>query len=307
MSSIANIKDSSFNIEANDNIKETYTPKKCRKLYVIIGVVAAAVVITAIVLLCVFLTRKKPEHIKLPKENIQNSKQGIQILIHGNNLSQRRRNLQENEEIIQILGKNFNELNSDNTIIYIDNKKVNFDKYISIGSNKTTKVEIKFLKDLTTFKEMFKGCKRLKEVTLQNINANLVAETTSMFEGCIGLSEVKFENITINKIQNTSKMFKECSNLNKIDIENFSTENTKDMLQMFEGCSSLDNASFIEGLSTKSSEIMTEIFSGCSKIQSLDLSGYNTSNVKDISGMFKNMTNLKQLDINNMDTKNVEI
>ena len=49
---------------------------------------------------------------------------------------------------------------------------------------------------------------------------------------------------------------------------------------------------------------MTEIFSGCSKIQSLDLSGYNTSNVKDMSGMFKNMTNLKQLDINNMDTKN---
>ena len=267
MSAIANIKDNSYLARSNDNIKEVPVPKSYEKLYVIIGVVVAVIIITMVVLLNVLLIRKgrhRPK--KISNNDIQNSKQGIQILIHGNNLSQRRRNLQENEEIIQILGKNFNELNSDNTIIYIDNKKVNFDKYIPIDSNKTIKIEIKFLKDLTTFKEMFKGCKRLKEVTLQNINANLVTETTSMFEGCIGLSEVKFENITINKIQNTSKMFKECSNLNKIDIENFSTENTKDMLQMFEGCSSLDNASFIEGLSTKSSEIMTEIFSGCSKI-----------------------------------------
>jgi len=307
MSSIANIKDSSFNIEANDNIKEAYTPKKCRKLYVIIGVVAAAVVITTIVLLCVFLTRnKKPEHIKLPKENIQNSKQGIQFLIQGNGLSQRGRNLQEGEkETIQILGTNFNELNSTNTIILIDNKTVDFDKYISIDPSKTTKVEIKFLKDFKTFKEMFKGCRRLKEVTLKNIDAKTVTETTSMFEGCSSLSEVKFENITTKNIQSTSKMFKDCSSLNKIEIEDFSTENTKDMSEMFEGCSNLSNASFIEGLSTKSSENMAEIFSGCSKIQSLDLSGYDTSKVKDMSGMFKDMMNLKDIQLKSFDTKNV--
>ena len=272
MSAIANIKDNSYLAGSNDNIKEVPVPKSYEKLYVIIGVVVAVIIVTLVVLLNVLLIRKGIHRRKIISNNdIQNSKQGIQILIHGNNLSQRRRNLQENEEIVQILGKNFNELNSDNTIIYIDNKKVNFDKYIPIDSNKTIKIEIKFLKDLTTFKEMFKGCKRLKEVTLQNINANLVTETTSMFEGCIGLSEVKFENITINKIQSTSKMFKDCSSLNKIDINNFSTENSKDMSQMFEGCSSLSNTTFIEGLSTKSSENMADIFSGCSKIQSLDL------------------------------------
>ena len=157
MSTIANIKDSSFNAESNDNIRTTIQPKSHKKLYVIIGVVAAVVIITTIILLCVLLTRNdKSKHIKFNTDDIQNSKQGIQFLIQGNKLSQRRRNLQENEEKIQILGNSFNELDSSNTLIYIDNKTVDFDKYISINSSKTTKVEIKFLKNLTTFKKCLK-------------------------------------------------------------------------------------------------------------------------------------------------------
>ena len=42
---------------------------------------------------------------------------------------------------------------------------------------------------------------------------------------------------------------------------------------------------------------MNEIFSGCSKITSLNLSKFETSNVKNMSGMFKDMKNLKELEI----------
>ena len=42
---------------------------------------------------------------------------------------------------------------------------------------------------------------------------------------------------------------------------------------------------------------MDGMFSGCSEIKSLDLSGYNTSNVKDMSGMFQGMSSLEDLEI----------
>ena len=70
--------------------------------------------------------------------------------------------------------------------------------------SKSTTIEIKFLGNLTTFKEMFKGCNKLNQVTLNNIVTGNETETSSMFEGCTGLTEVKFENMTISNITSTS-------------------------------------------------------------------------------------------------------
>ena len=51
---------------------------------------------------------------------------------------------------------------------------------------------------------------------------------------------------------------------------------------------------------------MGGMFAGCSEIKSLNLSNYDTSNVRDMSGMFKGMTNLEKLEINSFNTKKVE-
>ena len=218
--------------------------------------------------------------------NKTSSIQTIEILFNGNKAN--------GTQVLQIIGNSFNELNSSNAIIKLNtNKTIIFNKNISVKANETTNATIIFSKNLRTFKGMFKECNKLNTIILKNIKTMNLSETTSMFEGCTALNEVKFENMNINNIQSTSKMFKDCSNLNKIDINNFSTENSKDMSQMFKGCSNLTNTNFVEGLSTKGSENMTEMFSGCSKIQSLDLSKFDTSNVKDMSGMFEGMSGLK--------------
>ena len=53
---------------------------------------------------------------------------------------------------------------------------------------------------------------------------------------------------------------------------------------------------------------MKEMFSGCLNIISLNLSGFKTGKVKDMSGMFNGMNKLKTLVLSekNFDTKNVE-
>ena len=230
----------------------------------------------------------------------------IGILIEGKNETGRMRNLQESGEMIKLLGDSFDEFNPDNTFMYIDGNKFDFDKNIYVKSSTTVKVILKFSQKIMTFKEMFSGCQRIREVSLQNIETELIIETTSMFEGCSSLSGVKFENMSIYNVTSTAKMFQKCSSLNKIEIETFSTNKAKDMSRMFDGCSSFENNTFLEGLSTDSAESMDEMFSGCSEIKSLNLSGFNTSNAKNMSGMFKGMISLKDLEISSFNTDKVE-
>ena len=48
------------------------------------------------------------------------------------------------------------------------------------------------------------------------------------------------------------------------------------------------------------------MFMGCSSIESLDLSSWNTSNVKDMRCMFMDCIKLKSLDLSGWDTSNVD-
>ena len=50
---------------------------------------------------------------------------------------------------------------------------------------------------------------------------------------------------------------------------------------------------------------MYDMFYDCQSLETLDLSGWNVSNVNDMSYMFKNCKNLKYLDLSGWDTSNV--
>ena len=304
MKTTNNINDSSIAI-AKEVLKEESPPKSSSKLYLIVGIVAGAAIVAIIVILAILIKTKDNDPPSRPIE----AKQTLELLIEGNAYG-RRRYLQNNneDEVIQILGNDFNELDSSNANILINGKNFGFNKTIIIKQNQNYTVEIKFLKNITSFKGMFKGCNKIKNINLKNIETKHISETTSMFENCTELTDIKFENTSISGIISTSKMFKRCTNLNNINIENFSTNKTRDMSNMFEKCENLINTTFIENLSTENSENMKEMFSGCLNITSLNLSGFNTSKVKDMSGMFNGMNKLTTLVLSekNFDTKNVE-
>ena len=302
--------DSNYNIK-NEELPANLVPKKSKKPFILIGIIGAVILITAIVLIIIFATRKNDN--KRISRYSYNDKaketlkvQSIEMFIEGNEESKKNRFLQGSEKKVQILGSNFNELNPNDTIIIINGKNYDFEKYISVKENKPMKVEIQFTQNISTFKEMFKGCDRIKNITFKDVQTEDISDASSMFEGCTNLNLIQFDNMDSYKITNASKMFKGCSNLDKIEIKNFSTEKVKDMSQMFDGCSNFENNTFVEGLSTKNAELMNEIFSGCSKITSLNLSKFETSKVKNMSGMFKDMNSLKELEINSFKTEKVE-
>ena len=49
------------------------------------------------------------------------------------------------------------------------------------------------------------------------------------------------------------------------------------------------------------------MFSGCSSLESLDLSGFDTSKAEYLTGMFEYCKNLKTLDLSSFDTHNVKM
>ena len=68
------------------------------------------------------------------------------------------------------------------------------------------------------------------------------------------------------------------------------------------GVKSLD----LSGWKTSNIKDMSFMFYGCENLKSLDISGWDTSNVEDMGAMFGNCINLKSLDLSGLDTSNVK-
>jgi len=117
-------------------------------------------------------------------ENIfEKTSQIIKIIKKSKN-SDRRLDIEAGEEsfMMKILGDDFDELNYENSDIYINGHKVEFNKCIPIDPNENINVLITIPKKLKTFKEMFSGCNEINEVILKNIEIESEIETNSMFD-----------------------------------------------------------------------------------------------------------------------------
>lgn len=72
---------------------------------------------------------------------------------------------------------------------------------------------------------------------------------------------------------------------------------------MFEGCIRLESLD-VSSFNTSKVWNMSSMFVGC-KVKNLNLSSFNTSNVRDMSCMFKNCVNLESLDLGGFNTSSV--
>ena len=80
-------------------------------------------------------------------------------------------------------------------------------------------------------------------------------------------------------------------------------ENLKDISNLFTFCNinELDLSSF----NTSNVRNMQRMFAGCENLEKLELSSFNTSNVRNMRGMFNNCINLKNIDLSNFTAENL--
>ena len=89
-------------------------------------------------------------------------------------------------------------------------------------------------------------------------------------------------------------MFQQCNELEYLDLSNFDTSNVKEMRLMFNECHKLKEIKGINILNTENVTNMMGMFLECKVLEYLDLSNFDTSNVKYMNCMFNECHKLKE-------------
>ncbi len=180
--------------------------------------------------------------------------------------------------------------------------------YIAAKSQNAT---IKFNEDSGYMFSNGKVESAFSKITSIDVSENVFIDTSNvkyfeeMFKGCSSLTNngiQKFIDLfdTKNAI-NMCAMFSTLQNVTNLDLNNFNTKNAINMSWMFENNTKLINITFgqnfvtssVEG--TKDNEGLAGMFSGCTRIKTLDLSNFDTANVKTMRFMFWNCTSLEKI------------
>jgi len=101
------------------------------------------------------------------------------------------------------------------------------------------------------------------------------------------LKEIKGLNkfITTN-VTNMCALFQQCHQIEYIDLSNFNTINVTDMSGMFNKCFKLKQIKGLNKFITTKATNMFIMFQACNELEYLDLSNFDTSNVKSMENTF---------------------
>lgn len=165
----------------------------------------------------------------------------------------------------------------------------------------------------TSMNSMFKDCTALKSIDVSGFNTSKVTDMGGMFKDCKLLTSLdvsSFNTSKVNSYNSFANMFYGCSSLKALDLSNFDFSNTyagqyTGMYALLQNCNSLETITFPSTVTFNNSGVsFNTMFNGCSSLTNLDLSGWDTSNVKYMTDMFRECSSLTTLDLSNWNTSN---
>ena len=196
------------------------------------------------------------------------------------------------------------ELNKSNTLMFINNEKVDYEKKKKFNKKGTYEIKLIININLLDAYCMFLGCKNIIEIDLTYFETFNINNMCAMFRNCINLTNINLSSFNTKNVTNMNAMFSGCKNLTDLDLFSFDTKNVTDMGCMFYGCNKLTNIN-LSSFDTKNVTDMSGMFSGCNKLTNINLSSFLTEKVTDMNGMFEGCKFLTNIDLSSFDTKNV--
>ena len=142
---------------------------------------------------------------------------------------------------INLIGSYFDLFNSNNTQLFINNKKVTFKKEYKF--NKIGNYSIKFIFNNNIIKSslenMFSECGNIKYINFNIFNTSNVKNMEWMFLCCYNLKEINLSSFNTFNVKDMDLMFYYCYNLKEINLYSFNISNVDNMKEMFLGCDNL--------------------------------------------------------------------
>ena len=132
----------------------------------------------------------------------------------------------------------------------------------------------------------FYGCSSLKALDISYLDGAPLDDMAYAFGGCAGLEALDVSGLDISGVTDFSGVFQGCAALKSLDLSGLDGRRITTLKDTFNGCSSLTSLTLGDGFPCENVTDMTNTFASCKKLTSLDLSGFSTSKVTNMSGMF---------------------
>lgn len=162
--------------------------------------------------------------------------------------------------------------------------------------------------NITDMNHLFQNCNSITSLDVSNFNTGKVTDMSYMFFYCSSLKTLdlsSFNTSKVNSFYSFTRMFSGCSSLKALDLSNFDFSNTyayenSGLTGLFYYCNSLETITFPSTVTFNNLGVsFNEMFNNCSSLTSLDLSGFDTSNVKYMNNMFRDCSKLTNLTLGN--------
>jgi surface protein len=146
---------------------------------------------------------------------------------------------------------------------------------------------------------------------LYNLDMSNVTDASYMFGECAALTSIDgMDNCDVSNVTNMGCMFSNCASLTDLSpLANWNVASVTYMYNMFSGCKSLTNLSPLAKWNPSSVILMQDMFSYCTELTdaTTGLANWDTSSVNETGYMFYNDSKLTTLDISGWNISNVRI
>ena len=166
---------------------------------------------------------------------------------------------------------------------------------------------------VTNMEWQFLWCNSLSNLDVSRWNTSNVTNTNRMFEDCFLLSNIDVSRWNTSKVNNVSGMFNGCRSLTSLDLSGWDTSSISKVWDsnnggtgLFMNCENLADLKLPKNFITSKVTNISDMFNGCKKLKSLDLSGWDTSNITTMTNLFKN-SGIKIIDISNWDLSSLKV
>jgi surface protein len=140
--------------------------------------------------------------------------------------------------------------------------------------------------ELTDVSYMFKDCKSLASINLDDFETKSLKNAEGMFMGCVGLKQLDLSDFNLNNATNLSYLFSGCNSLNELVLPKM--QNVKTLANCFEGVGSCSdyNAQITGTLNTPYLEDASYMFKNTRLYDYTVAESMETSNLINAEGMF---------------------
>ncbi|MBR2673941.1 MAG: BspA family leucine-rich repeat surface protein [Mogibacterium sp.] len=179
---------------------------------------------------------------------------------------------------------------------------------VFVGCEALEKIDVSWMDTSSTenMRWLFRGTKNLTELKgYENLDTSNCTNMEQMFREC-GLENIDVSKYDTSKVENMALMFYG-SNAKTIDMTGLNTSKVENFQQMFDDCDKATEIKGYENFNTESATNMRGMFNNTG-LETIDVSNYKTSNVKDMGYMFNENQKLKEIKgLDNLDTSKVKI